>query len=46
VGPSGKGAVLRVHHGLPPAGTYEVVVQDNGRDVATKNVTITKGGFA
>jgi phospholipase C len=46
VGPSGKSAVLRVHHGLPPAGTYEVVLQDNGRDVATKNVTVTRRGFA
>jgi phospholipase C len=40
VGPSGKSAVLKVHHGLPSAGDYEVVLEADGREVATKKIKV------
>ena len=43
LGPRGKQAVLKVHGGLPAPGTYEVVLQDNGRDVATHKVRVRRG---
>ena len=43
VGPSGKRAVLRTRHPLAAAGDYEVVLQDNGRDVAMRSVRVTTG---
>ncbi len=44
VGPSGKHTLLKVHHGLPPAGTYQVALRANGRDVAVKKITVAKAG--
>jgi phospholipase C len=42
VGPGGSRTLLRTHHGLPPAGHYEIVVRTNGLDAVTKRVEISR----
>jgi phospholipase C len=39
----GRRVVLKVHHRLPAPGGYQVVLQDNGRDVATHKVKVRRG---
>jgi phospholipase C len=40
LGPSGRRVILRVHRGLPPAGTYEVAVLANGWQAAMRQVRV------
>jgi phospholipase C len=44
VGPRGKSAVLKVHHKLPPPGSYEVVLTAAGREVARHKLKVGRGG--
>jgi phospholipase C len=43
VGPHGRSATLKVHHGLPSRGNYELVLQCDGREVHSRKVRV-KGG--
>jgi hypothetical protein len=41
VGPSWRTAALKTRHGLPPTGTYEVVLLADGRPVSKQRVKVS-----
>jgi phospholipase C len=43
VGPQGRRVVLKVHGGLPPAGSYELVLTAEGREVSTRPFRVRRG---